>query len=69
MYGYILVKALKHKGRSLSKGFAIAVIVSLLAFEYFGITYSVTPAQIMLFFAYLKMEEATNEQKRDKQEN
>ena len=55
IYGYILVKALKHKGRSLSKGFAIAVIVSLLAFEYFGITYSVTPAQFMLFFAYYQI--------------
>lgn len=69
MYGYVLVKALKRKGRSLSKGFAIAVIVSLLAFEYFGVTYSSISIQIMLFFAYLKIMEATNEQKRDKQEN
>jgi O-antigen ligase len=66
MYGYILIKALKYKGRSLSKGFALAVVVSLMPFEYFAVTYSATPIQIMIFFAYLKMREVTEGQECDK---
>ncbi len=53
LYVYLFVKAWKMKGAPLKKGFVLATIVSLLCFEYFGITYSITPAQTMLFFCVL----------------
>lgn len=49
-YAFLIYKALKTKTTSIYKGFALAIVVSLLAFEYFGVTYSITPAQILLFF-------------------
>ena len=51
-YFYLMFSAIQKKGNAPYKGFIIGVIISLLAFEYFGITYSVTPAQILLFFCF-----------------
>ncbi len=51
-YLYLIYKAVKSNLDSLHKGFVIGVIVSTMFFEYFGITYSATPNQFLLFFAY-----------------
>ena len=54
-YAYIVISALKKKTDSMNKGFAIGIVASLLLFEYFGITYSATTVQFMLFFAYNRL--------------
>lgn len=54
-YAYLFIKALKIKKNSNRKGFALGVVFSLLLFEYFGIAYSVTPIQLMLFFAFYSL--------------
>lgn len=46
-YAYLLY-AQRQQKNSLYKGFTIGAIVSLLFFEYYGITYSTTPTQILL---------------------
>ena len=51
-YVYLVVKAMKIRPRSLYKGFVIGTVISLLLFEFFGITYSVTPIQFLLFFCF-----------------
>ena len=54
-YGYLLAKAIKNRKKSLGCIFTIALIISLLSFEYFGVTYESTPTQIMLFFCWYNM--------------
>ncbi|MBO5315034.1 MAG: O-antigen ligase family protein [Clostridia bacterium] len=60
-YAYLFLKALKIKKNSNRKGFALGVVISLLLFEYFGIAYSVTPIQLMLFFAFYSLTCITEE--------
>ena len=55
-YAALFVKAMKEKRNTLVAGFAIATVISLLFFDYWGIAYSVTPIQIMLFLAYKKLQ-------------
>lgn len=49
-YAYLLFTARKQKNM-LYRGFTVAAVMSLLVLEYGAITYSVTPAQFLLFFA------------------
>jgi hypothetical protein len=50
----LAVSCLKRKHRNFPyKGFVIGLIVSWLVFEYFGVTYSSTPTQFALFFAFV----------------
>lgn len=53
-YAYLFYKACRIND-TLSKGFGLGIVVSLLFFEYFGITYSVTPAQFMLFLGFTNL--------------
>lgn len=55
LYIYLFVKALKSKADSLNKGFIFGSLLSILFFEYFGVTYYTTPIQILLFFAYYNL--------------
>lgn len=59
-YVYLMVKQRKQKN-TLKKGFVVGMVISLLVFEYFGISYSVTPVQTMLFYGWflLQNEDAT----------
>ena len=54
-YIYLLHRALKLKKQSLNVGFVLGVIVSCLLFEYFGVTYSGMPIQLLLLFSYLSI--------------
>lgn len=54
-YVYLLAEASKRHISELNKGFVWAVVLSLLFFEYFGITYSITPVQFMLFFTVYRL--------------
>ena len=51
VYMFIMQRRLKN---SLEKGFIIGTLGSVLAFECFGITYSVLPIQIMICIAYMR---------------
>lgn len=54
-YVWLLRSTMKKGVSSLNRGFVVGAVLSLLAFEYFGITYSVTPAQFLLFFCYYRL--------------
>ena len=51
MYLYLLIKAFKSNAQSINKGFVYGLIASFMFYEYFAISYSVTPSQLMVFFA------------------
>lgn len=51
-YIFLFKEILKNKVNSHHRGFVMGVIASLLIFEYYGVTYSITPVQILLFFCY-----------------
>lgn len=55
-YVYLLYSALKAKGTSLYKGFVVGVVFAWLVIEYGYVTYSVTPMQFMLFFAFYSLQ-------------
>ena len=55
-YAFVLIKALKSNADSIYKGFSVAVVISLLIFEFFGVSYIETPVQIMLFFVYYNLD-------------
>ena len=48
-YVYLIAKALKSKANLLYKGLILGTIISCLLFEYFAVTYTATPIQLMLF--------------------
>ena len=58
-YAYLLCSALKEKGTLLYKGFVVGVILVWLVIEYAYVTYSVTPMQFMLFFAFYCLQTQT----------
>jgi len=54
-YVWLLRSAMKKAISSQNRGFILGAVFSILAFEYFGITYSATPAQFLLFFCYYRL--------------
>lgn len=59
MYAYLVVKASKFKSNTNYKGFIFATIVSLLLFDFFEVTYSITPVQFILFFSFMHIKFAS----------
>lgn len=51
LYIHLVVQTLKSKISAANKGMIGGTVLALLFFEYFGISYSVTPVHMMLFFA------------------
>lgn len=60
-YVYLFCKAIKLPKRSLSRGFVMAVLATILAFEIVEVTYSISPVQFMLFFAYYQVNNRQND--------
>jgi len=54
-YLYLFVRALKLRKNSLSRGFVLAVLITVLACEIVEVTYNLSPVQFMLFFAYYRL--------------
>lgn len=52
-YFYLCYTSVKKCSNASNKGFVIGTIVAILLFEYFGITYSTTPTQFLLFFCLI----------------
>lgn len=63
-YVYLFIIALKTRKNSLYKGFVIGLVLSLLIFEYFGVTYGATPVQLMLFYSAFCLRCANDEKPR-----
>ncbi|MBE5753565.1 MAG: O-antigen ligase family protein [Clostridiales bacterium] len=51
-YFYLIFSASQKKENVPHKGFIMGTMVALLLFEYFGVTYSLTPVQFLLFFCF-----------------
>ena len=66
-YVFLLVKALRSNSKELYKGFTVAIVISLLLYEFFGVTYCETPMQFMLFFAWFCLEQCTESEKEQPQ--
>ena len=63
-YVYLFSKASKYKATSLRKGFVLATVITTLAFEIVDVTYSITPVQFMLCFAFILVDPFLNSEKR-----
>ena len=61
IYVYLFIKALKMNRRSLSRGFIFAILITMLAFDIVEVTYSITPTQFMLFFAFYHLQAGCHE--------
>lgn len=68
-YIYLAYKALKSKGKMIYKGFVLGLIVSFLLFEYFAVTYSTTPLQIILFLCYYLLKNACEKGEEKNEQN
>lgn len=64
-YIYLFVCALRAKGKSMYKGFVFGMVVLWLFFELFGISYTTTPTQIMLFLGLCSLQMFSFKEPRD----
>jgi O-antigen ligase len=67
-YVYLVIKAWRLKNNFLYRGFIIGAVAAWLLFEYYGITYSTTPTQIMLFFCFNLINQSKNQEDLCKEE-
>ena len=59
-YIYLLFAAFRTRKKLIYKGFVIGVILAFFIFEYFGVTYSITSIQTMLFYCAFCLKCADN---------